>query len=828
MFRERTRLEYTEESNLRSKEMALCEIYFETGSAYECVAELGELSAVQFKDVNDFGRKYVNEILDCCDMEQKLKFIEKEILKNDIPILEPSYIPDAPNPLDTNDLKVIIEGLETELENAVRSYNNIRHMYLYLEQKRIVILTTNKYFELSDQMRFQPPPAEDEHAPLLEGAENIPMYSCDDSIKFCSVAGVILQAKVPAFEKMLWRVFCRNVFVHVKPLEIPFEDAEYNTPVQKAVFIIFFQGESLKNKIYIICEGFKATIYDSPDNMSERGEMLSTIKTDMQDLQIVLGGTSDFHHRLLLVGAKNLRMWNMKVLKAKSIYCTLNMFRVMSASLIAQCWIPVCKMELVTSALVRGTERSGGSMPPVITRLNTCETPPTYNSVNKYTEVFQALVDSYGFARYGEINPAPFSIVTFPFLFAVMFGDVGHGLLMLFAGICFQMTEERVQWVKMGEVMKLLFHGRYLIILMGLFSVYTGLLYNECFSVPLNVFGSQWTINYTDHSVLDNKFLQLNPETNFSASPYPFGFDPVWKASKNGLSVINSYKMKSSVILGVAHMLFGIFLSFWNFRHYADLEGIRGQFIPRLFFMASIFLYLVFLIFLKWALYGPHKSEKRSSHCSPSILMTLIRMVLLQRLPSREGDECDPYMFPYQYHIQLLLLSVAGICIPWMMFYKPMRMCIKNRAAAAGALSPKQGDGTVLQQHDESGITTQSPEPAVAVTETHAQAEELSYGEMFVHEGVMATEFVLGAVSHTASYLRLWALSLAHSQLSDVLWAMVFRPGIRVAGPLGPVCTAICFAMWAVFTTVILIMIEGLSAFLHTLRLHWYAVCAPT
>ena len=105
------------------------------------------------------------------------------------------------------------------------------------------------------------------------------------------------------------------------------------------------------------------------------------------------------------------------------------------------------------------------------------------------------------------------------------------------------------------------------------------------------------------------------------------------------------------------------------------------------------------------------------------------------------------------------------------------------------------------------------------------QNEEQQKGlsDLIVSASIETIEFVLGTVSNTASYLRLWALSLAHSQLAKVFFqeTVILIGNISKNFVLNAFLLVIAFPAFAGVTALVLLFMDLMECFLHTLRLHW-------
>ena len=300
--------------------------------------------------------------------------------------------------------------------------------------------------------------------------------------------------------------------------------------------------------------------------------------------------------------------------------------------------------------------------------MHTKESPPTYHKLNKLTSGFQNLVNAYGIPNYQEINPAPFAVITFPFLFAVMFGDAGHGLIVLAASLFMVLYENKLKkTIKGNEVLEIFFGGRYIILLMGIFSIYTGLIYNDFYSKSANIFPSSWKVTLEkEFDFTKTPKLDLNPDPHpnftsdkkvyqmYSGNPYPFGLDPVWQFGINKISFTNTMKMKFSIIIGISQMLFGLALSLLNHLHFKRRISIFFEFIPQIIFITFIFVYLCLMIFIKWIKFDGGNDYYTGAHCAPNLLIELINMFFLKDSSKISGstidtEKCeDVRLFPHQ------------------------------------------------------------------------------------------------------------------------------------------------------------------------------------
>lgn len=782
----------------RSEEMCLAQLFLQSGTAYQCIGQLGERGLVEFRDLNKevslFQRRFVGEVRICEELERTLAYLWAELCKASLHVSLEDGGRELP-PLEARQVLALQEessSLRREVQEVSGNRQSLKTRLSELQQYQAVLHSTR------EMLIDSPPRARDSGIEETAVGSSLPT-------KLSLVAGLIHPWKIEPFERLLWRACRGHVIVNFADLPDQIEDPETGESVRMVAFLISYWGQEIGQKVRKICDCYHCRIFIYP-SMEEEEEILQSLQTRIDDLNTVLSQTEVYLSQVLDKVRRAIGPWCVQVRKMKAIYLVLNQcnFDVTGKCLIAEVWCPKSSLSDLQHDLEEGSSKAGATVPSFYTLLPTdSDIPPTLNRTNKFTAGFQGIVDAYGFGKYREVNPAPYTIITFPFLFAVMFGDVGHGAIMS-AFAVWMIFNENKRWVKNSdnEIFQMVFHGRYLLLLMGLFSIYTGFIYNDCFNLSLAIFPSAWHVRPMINQTIqlrDTSYLMLDPVVpRVLDGVYPFGIDPIWHLAINKLTFLNSFKMKMSVILGVIHMTFGVLLGMFNHIHSSSTSHLPLVLLPELLFLVSLFGYLVVLIVYKWLVFNAATSRQ-----APSILIHFIDMFLFTSSPTNVD------LYPEQTTVQTVLLIIAIFSIPFLLLGKPLHVYFVSKR--------QRGGYTTLEEEAETLINAVNTD--VEIKSESENAEDVS--DVFMKQAIHTIEYCLSCISNTASYLRLWALSLAHAQLSEVLWTMVLRQGLRRSGLVYSVLLFAAFAVFAVLTVAILLVMEGLSAFLHALRLHW-------
>ena len=80
-------------------------------------------------------------------MERKLRFLEKEIKKDEIPMLDTGDSPEAPQPREMIDLEATFEKLEHELREVNQNAEALKRNFLELTELKHILRKTQQFFD---------------------------------------------------------------------------------------------------------------------------------------------------------------------------------------------------------------------------------------------------------------------------------------------------------------------------------------------------------------------------------------------------------------------------------------------------------------------------------------------------------------------------------------------------------------------------------------------------------------------------------------------------------------------------------------------------------
>ena len=178
-----------------------------------------------------------------------------------------------------------------------------------------------------------------------------------------------------------------------------------------------------------------------------------------------------------------------------------------------------------------------------------------------------------------------------------MYGDWGHGSIFLLLGIVLCFSEKKL---RANPSLEGLLISRHFILMMGFFSVYMGLVYNEFFSVAQDFFGTCYDLS--SFSFVNPKHSRVLPKDSLHPTcVYAFGLDPMWRISESNTLVFqNNIKQKLAILIAYAHLNFGIVLQALNCIYFGNYKKLIFEVFTGFVIFFGLIGFMVVLIYAKW------------------------------------------------------------------------------------------------------------------------------------------------------------------------------------------------------------------------------------
>ncbi len=644
-----------------------------------------EEGVLEFIDIteNDIEAKksFAPLIKRCEIMEIKLNALEKFADEFNIPIDNYKNYSEFKNALNKDKEKRQIKDntyfdyIESEIldedktiSDLYESYNHIKENLMIEIQRKI---TLEKYFSLTAATiidQNNPHKNSERKRSSFKGdyesgnnfgnyinnlnQSRISLASVDSIIRenqFEPITGLCNASDELRMKRMIFRVSRDKVLCTFFDAEFP-EEFKPKEPMK--IFVMFCPKiDYLVAKMLKVCDIYNCPRFDIPDNYVGRVmEILPNISekiTEHKNYLLEAKKALKSHLEDYILIKKTLQLYKIYFKKEKLIFLNLSKCNCGDNFIDGEVWVLKKNFEKLNKELNEGDDESTASFIDV---KDYGMNRPTYIATNDFSLPFQEIVNQYGIPNYHEINPGYFTIITFPFLFGIMFGDMGHGLILLaFTLYLFHLAnkgkrnngniinndeipdlqkyEQNILDSKEDSMLKSLVQFRYFFLISSIFAIFCGLMYNEFFSIPLDLFGTCYNSKKDGKYVQDKEVLN---EYEVKKCVYPIGLDPVWIGNQNELVYTNSLKMKLSIIVKVIHMLLGIAIKGINNLNTRKYNAFLFEFIPQFFFMFIVFGYLIYMIYYKWRTDYDNDTSK-----SPSIL-TIMKIWPLNSAQSEE------------------------------------------------------------------------------------------------------------------------------------------------------------------------------------------------